>query len=1010
MKDRLFKLLGIEAGEESVVSLLLTQSVFLGIFIGAFDISAHSFFLSVFDEKMMARGYVLSGLAGIVLTSLYTLVQRKTRFQIFAALNLVFITLVTIVLWLLLKTSPGNWVIWLIFIMLGPLNILALLGFWGTTSRLFTLRQGKRLFGLVDAGLIVGIILSSYAIPVLLAVGLRAYDILLICAGGVLAGSIIQGITGSRFKLNGNKDENNDRAKAGGRKRSLLNIFRQDSYIRTMGLFVILSVMTAFFVQYSFMAVTREQYPAEEDMARFLGLFTGSMMIFTLLIKLLAFSYLIRNYGLRICLLAAPVLIGAFTIIAAITGLLRGYIPAAPGFMLFFMLLAMSRLFSKSLKDSLESPSLKVVYQTVDEKHRYEVQSGMDGTVNEIAALSSGLILTGLGLLSFFKLIHFSFVLIIIAGLWILIAMKLYSGYRNSIRKALEAEEDKQENIENEPLELRHFNNRFYASLEYSNDYFGLITGKTELLQGRSPWYYNLLVETAESEKDINLLPALQKVAADTSLDEEIRQKCGRVAESLDILVSGDRLESRIPFPAREILYGSRTPQTTEILRLLRDKSEESKQLGIYMIGKFRIKDMIADACQFLHVPGLEDQAAIVLESFGEDAREELQRFSLSSSGNVDVTRKLIRLLGSGCINANTGFLFTRLWSNSRLVKETVLGELMKCKFTPAEEERDRLHQLISDVVGILTWNLTARVVLKKHNETDLYEALEKETERWNTFLFGLLSITYDPASVARIRENLEGATLESVNYALEMVDMVIDDSVKPRIIPLLDIIPDEDKIKQLYQFYPAEIPDHSALIENIINRDFNFLGIWIRACTLRNIQALENEDLGESVVALLFSPDLILREEAAGLLARSGTELYTRAMERIPSELRNHLNSIVEGRIPAEDLIFEKTEFLSSTLDETDKEHLLFLAASMVFTTSVTVDILPVEGGFILWTGINEDARIIYGKASDAIKIIGEEHAGKYYLVPLRAVKEFCSRFPEKAGRILNYIEVKGN
>ena len=52
-----------------------------------------------------------------------------------------------------------------------------------------------------------------------------------------------------------------------------------------MGIFIALSVVTAFFVQYSFMAVTREQYPAEEDMARFLGIFTGSMMIFTLLIK-----------------------------------------------------------------------------------------------------------------------------------------------------------------------------------------------------------------------------------------------------------------------------------------------------------------------------------------------------------------------------------------------------------------------------------------------------------------------------------------------------------------------------------------------------------------------------------------------------------------------------------------------------------------------------------------------------------------------------------------------------
>lgn len=77
MRDRLFSLLGIESGEESLVLMLLTQSVFLGIFFGAFDISAHSLFLSIFDEKMMARGYVVSGIAGIILTSLYTWLQTR---------------------------------------------------------------------------------------------------------------------------------------------------------------------------------------------------------------------------------------------------------------------------------------------------------------------------------------------------------------------------------------------------------------------------------------------------------------------------------------------------------------------------------------------------------------------------------------------------------------------------------------------------------------------------------------------------------------------------------------------------------------------------------------------------------------------------------------------------------------------------------------------------------------------------------------------------------------------
>ena len=256
MKDRLFQLLGIEHGEESMVSMLLTQSVFLGIFYGAFDISAHSLFLAIFDEKVMARGYVVSGFTGIILTGLYTWLQTNLSFKNFAITNLIFVTLLTLFLWIALLLYPSKWVIFIVFVMLGPLNILAMLGFWGTTGRLFTLRQGKRLFGLVDAGLIIGIIFSCYAIPVLLTFKFQSHNILLISTASILVAAVIQILIG-RSSLSQPEEQRKTEKKTG------LSIFRDDSYIRIMGIFIALSVMTAFFVQYSFMAVTREQYPAE---------------------------------------------------------------------------------------------------------------------------------------------------------------------------------------------------------------------------------------------------------------------------------------------------------------------------------------------------------------------------------------------------------------------------------------------------------------------------------------------------------------------------------------------------------------------------------------------------------------------------------------------------------------------------------------------------------------------------------------------------------------------------
>lgn len=1009
MREKLFSLLGIESGEESMVSMLLTQSVFLGIFFGAFDISAHSLFLAIFDEKMMARGYVVSGIAGIILTSLYTWFQTRTQFKNFAVFNLIAVTSLTFLLWIALILSPVKWVIFLVFIMLGPLNILAMLGFWGTTGRLFTLRQGKRLFGLVDAGLIIGIIISCYTIPVLLSFKFASHNILLISVFSVLTATIIQIFIRTRFRMVAGSSES--RSEKSEEKKSVLKVFRDDPYTRTMAIFIALSVVTAFFVQYSFMAVTREQYPAEADMARFLGIFTGSMMIFTLLVKLLVFSYLIRNYGLRACLAISPILVAVFTVIAIAIGSFMGYTPEAEsGFLIFFLLLALSRLFSKSLKDSIESPSFKVIYQTIDEKIRYEIQSGMDGTVNEIAALSSGLILAGLGVLSFIKLIHFSLVLIFIIMIWIFVAFRLYAEYRKSIRKALETVTHGSSGIEFS--EKNYFRNRFSAENAFRSDYFNLITGNfSSLEESGNNLYLERIIHHTGSNHDLNLLPALKRISANSNIESKIRQQSASTVETLEKFPSSLNHEDEKIESAIKTLSGTRMPQTTEILRLLRDNSIESKRLAIFMIGKFKLTDMLPEVCECLNIQELDRDAYSVISSFGDKAVEELIRCYLVYSGNIVTSKIILRLLGKAGTQESTGFLFSRLWSNSRQIKETTLKYLIDCDFKSSDDDRDRLHQYISDIIGLMTWNLSAKICLEKSNDIFLLEIFKKDIARWNRFLFNILSITYDSGSINKIRENLESETVEGVNYALEMIDLVIDDSIKPKLISLLDVTSDEDKAKNLYQFFPGEVPEYNKLLEDIINRDYNFLSLWTKACTLRNIHEIEGDDLAESVVALLFSPEAIILEESAKLVARSSRELYRSVSQRIPGTVRKRLDKLVNGEVDEKDMLYEKVKFLSVCFEGIPAEELISLAGAMQYKTEMSIKSPVFPDNCIIWTLSDEKpwySSIIH--YSDKLDTFGSGTGDKdhvsCYLLPLNAVEVFNYQFPDSSSVIFKYID----
>jgi hypothetical protein len=433
------------------------------------------------------------------------------------------------------------------------------------------------------------------------------------------------------------------------------------------------------------------------------------------------------------------------------------------------------------------------------------------------------------------------------------------------------------------------------------------------------------------------------------------------------------------------LLPDARPPQTTQILRLLRSNQVESRSVGLLLIGKYRIKDLIQEAFDCLDTPGLRFQSRNVVKSFGSDINENLQRFYLMSSGNQELSKTILRIMAEEGSEENKLFLFSRLWTNSRQVKELTLGLLADLDFRIPEGDADRVHQLIFDIIGIIVWNLSARVTLEKANDTTILPALNKEIARWRSFFFSLLSITYEKASVSRIRENIESETVESVNYALEMIDIVIDDSLKPRVIPLLDPVPDETKVRNLYQFYPGEIHDRQKLVNDILNRDYNLLGIWIRACALSDCPSIENDELGESVIALLFSPEAVLREESARLVARSGSRIFEQVSGRINDKLRDQIERFMNNSVDDGELIMEKVRFLKKNISALDEDYLIGLAVSMKYEKGITGEKVMVKDSSLLWAA---------------------EKSGWIYSLPLFSVEDFYLQYPEKSEPLLEYIE----
>jgi hypothetical protein len=292
-----------------------------------------------------------------------------------------------------------------------------------------------------------------------------------------------------------------------------------------------------------------------------------------------------------------------------------------------------------------------------------------------------------------------------------------------------------------------------------------------------------------------------------------------------------------------------------------------------------------------------------------------------------------------------------------------------------------------------------------------LLEVIKKETALWTSFLFNILSITYDPGFISKIRANIESGTVESVTNALEMIDIVIDDTIKAKLVFLIDVVSDDEKLKNLLQFFPGEVPHYGQLLEDIINRDYNFISIWAKACTLRIMNDLSTISTEESVIALLFSPEKILREEAAKLIGRTKRELFATTSVRIPKDSVRILEKIISGDMRQYEFLMEKVGFLSDIFKDIPEDELLHLAGSMKYLKELYADEMVDSQSYMLWNTRSDfpETRVfafINENASEHMDRFINSDDAYFYLLPLHVLEEFQNMYPERSFEIFNYLD----
>lgn len=917
MKERLRRLLGVEPNEVGPVSMLLAISFLMGTFLATITVASQTLFLNseIFSEKIDLPIYLaISGVFGIVATGIYNFLQGRIPFRLLAIGSLTVVILITggiefaeIYLheFFTGAVQDESYIGVIGFTQLLPFTFICQLVFWGSFGRLFNLRQAKRVIGSVDVGVDIAQIIAFFSIPVLITtVGLEIDSLFTIALASVVGYLILFIFMSGRYMTKEKilRSDVGDDHKL--EKLSLSDLFR-NRFLLSMAGFVIVSIAALRFLDYSFFNVTSTTFKPEE-IPTFLSSFEALIVIFGFLFTTFATDRIMQDYGLRVALLINPLLLLLFTGGAAFLGSTFGYLEGDAA-IYFFIMIAMSKLFVNSIKGGLDDPVFKMYYIPMDKAHKLDAQTKIEGMITSLASVVGGATIVLMNNFPLFTLLSVTFVTLPVLGLWYWFTNRMYKGYRDTLQSSLQKSRKVVETHEQKEYTLDRVLEKEVQSTAEDKVIYGL-----KLMEKLEPALFeNAVIQLVNSDLRRVKKFAEEKAQAigagqDAPETKSLAELAKGVAEDSDLLsISPEKLmklgksvKQSDRILVAKLLRKLISQKTIFILlELMRDPDPKVRTEALLTCRRVKRSETWPVLIDMLSSPAYSHQAISALKEAGAPVLQVLET-AFHKSGQSDIVMlKIIQIIGHIGGDEGIALLWKKVdYPDKRIVKQ-ILYSLRFIDYRAKGREASAVKDLLDVEMGKALWNLTALDELPDEQYfAYLKEAIREEVLENYDHITLLLSLIYDPTSVQLVRENILAGTPDSIQYALELLDLFVDVELKPKLIPLLDDSRVSDKLEKLQTYFPRENYNPVQVINYVLNRDFNYNNRWSKVCAVHAAAFLPDFRVSRGLISQMFNNDKLLQETAAWVIYNKDKAAYETITERLPSKDKRFLDTAIRN------------------------------------------------------------------------------------------------------------------
>lgn len=944
---RLAAIFDIRPGEGRVVFLLVLLAACLGFTRQFTQTAAGTLFLLEFNVTSLPFVYI--GVALIVPTVgfLYSTLERWLALPRLQMLNLGLHLVVLGVLWYCLYSFPTSEI-------KAPTYILAVwyeavwaftgLAVWSLAGRLFNVRQAKRLFGLIAAGDVLAAMLSGFVTE--LWVKLAGTTSLLIGALVALVGALALVIYLDRHygrALRGATQEDEETGDAAAKTTDL-----QGQYARLILTLAVVSYIAFYFVDNIFYTEVARQFASSEAaLAGFLGVFWAVVNLVTLILNLTVVGPLTNRLGVRVGLFTLPISLLGMAVALAVAGW-RGDV------MLIFWFAVGSNFFDWLFSETLYKSAQQILYQPLPTNARSQLQTNVESFAQPVAQGVAGLLLLGLGLLAFDVLLQ-NYVLFGLLLAWLALVIRLGRDYSKVLTQALAKRRLGQGVTLSDPNSIALLRENLdsprpgpviYALdlLEkgehpaLKNDLLRLLTHdaplvredvcrRLERLQLRE--VAPTLRAHAEQETD----PAVRGVAvrAWIALDDEdvvddvapyITDPDPRVREGVlvgllkngslaGVLTAGERFTELWHSPlSAERLNAARILGEVgnrqfyrPLLDLCKDPDVQVRRAALLAAGRINSPRLWPHVMQGL-ATNAHAEAAFALVNGGASVFPEIKAALEQADLSSLIRKRLMRVLGRVGTPASIQLLLAYLQAPVVAVRQEALLALTRRNYratTPAETQQVLAVVRFESAQATRLLAALGDVAPLTHNEL-LNHTLHEMLADVRLRMLQLLAFVYPTRTLLQVRDSLAKESSEQRAYAIETLDTLLAQDLKPYIIPLVDELPPAAKLERLQTHFPQERLEASLRLHTLW-RTADASETWLQANVVYALtqNALPLDPLGLAPKELKAMLNLVER-----VLILKTVNLFSSSPDSVVADVASLLE---ETELPKGEKLFDKGE-----------------------------------------------------------------------------------------------------